>query len=67
MVAGVRVMVLDEHGKVVEKGDCEALRTEGLRGEGDWWEYVPTAEGKLAVEVYDLAGNVVKKELVSGS
>ena len=58
LVAGVRVMVLNEAGKVVEKGDCEALRKEGIRGEGDWWEYAPTAEGKVLVEARDLAGGV---------
>jgi hypothetical protein len=63
MVAGVQVMILDKQGKVVEKGDCEALRTEGIRGEGDWWEYVPTAEGKVVVEARDLAGNVTKVEI----
>ena len=56
MVASVQVIVLDEKGKVVEKG-------EGLRGEGDWWEYVPTAAGKVAVEARDLAGNVVREEM----
>jgi len=56
MVTGVHVMILDEQGKVIEKG-------EGLRIEGDWWEYVPTAEGKVAVEARDLAGNVVKTEV----
>jgi hypothetical protein len=49
-------MILDEQGKVVEKG-------EGLRGEGNWWEYVPTAEGKVVAEARDLAGNVVKEEI----
>jgi hypothetical protein len=34
---------VDEQGKVVEKG-------EAIKGRGDWWEYVPTTEGKLAVE-----------------
>jgi hypothetical protein len=58
MVAGVQVIILDEQGKVVEKG-------EGIRGEGDWWEYVPTAEGKVVVEARDLAGNVVKAEINS--
>jgi hypothetical protein len=65
MVAGVQVLILDEQGKVVEKGDCEALRKEGLRGEGDWWEYVPAAEGKVVVEARDLAGNVAKAEINS--
>jgi hypothetical protein len=47
MLAGVQVMVLDK----------------GIRGKGDWWEYAPTAEGKMIVEARDLAGNVVKAEL----
>lgn len=58
MVAGVQVMILNEQGKVVEKG-------EALRGEGVWWEYVPTAAGRVVVEVRDLAGNVVKAEINS--
>ena len=36
--------------KIVEKG-------EGLRAEGDRWEYVPTAAGKV-VEARDLASAV---------
>jgi hypothetical protein len=52
----VQVLILDEQGKVVEKGDA-------LRSKGDWWEYVPTAEGKVVLEVRDLAGNVVKEEM----
>ena len=55
MVASVQVLVLDEKGKVMEKG-------EGVKKKGDWWEYAPTAEGKLVVETRDLAGNVVKEE-----
>ena len=35
---------------------------EGLRSEGDRWEYVPTATGKVVAEARDLAGNVVKEE-----
>jgi len=31
---------------------------------GNWWEYVPGTEGKVAVEARDLAGNKVKTELV---
>jgi len=60
MVASVQVMILDEEEKVVEKG-------EALRCKGDWWEYRPTAEGKVVVEARDLAGNIAKEELVSGS
>jgi len=54
-VAGVQVLVLDEDGKIVEKGDATQRR-------GDWWEYVPRAEGKVIVEARDLPGNVVKAE-----
>ena len=46
MVTSVLVLVLDEQGKVLEKGD--------------WWEYTPTAEGKLVVEAQDLTRKVVK-------
>jgi hypothetical protein len=55
MVAGVQVLILDEQGRVAERG-------EGLRGKSDWWEYVPSAKGKVVVEARDLAGNVVKVE-----
>jgi hypothetical protein len=58
MVASVQVMILDEEGKVMEKG-------EGIRKKGDWWEYVPSVEGKVVLDVRDLAGNVVKGELGS--
>jgi hypothetical protein len=63
-VAGVEVRILDEEGKVVEKG--EAIREKGIREEGiggDWWEYAPTAAGKVVVEARDLAGNTVKAEI----
>ena len=55
-VAGVQVLVLDEEGKIIEKGDA-------TQGRGDWWEYVPSAEGKVIVEARDLAENVMKLEL----
>jgi len=56
LVAGVQVMVLDEQGRAVEQG-------EGIKGQGDWWEYTPTAEGKVVVNARDLAGNVAEMEL----
>jgi len=59
MVTSMQVMILDDEGKIVEKG-------EALRGEGDWWEYVPGAEGKVVVEARDLAGNVVREEETMG-
>ncbi len=54
-VAGVQVTILDEQGKVVEKG-------EGIRGDSGWWEYMPAGTGKIVVEARDLAGNVTRKE-----
>jgi hypothetical protein len=54
-VAGVQVVVLDEEGNMLEKG-------EATQGRSDWWEYVPAAEGKVVVEARDLPGNVVKAE-----
>jgi hypothetical protein len=56
MVAGMQMMVLDEQGNVVEQG-------EGIKGQGDWWEYTPAAEGKLVVKARDLAGNVAGMEV----
>jgi len=46
------VLVLDEKGKALEKG-------EGVKKKGDWLEYAPTAEGKVVVEVRGLAENGV--------
>ena len=54
MVTKVQVMVLDEQGEVVEGG-------EGIRSEGDWWEYLPNVAGKtITATAWDLAGNVTK-------
>jgi hypothetical protein len=39
MVTEVQVTVLDEEGKVLEKG-------EGIKGEGKWWEFASNTEGK---------------------
>ena len=55
MVASVQVKILNEAGKVVERG-------QGIRGEGDWWEYTPSSKGKAVVEARDLPGNVAKAE-----
>lgn len=52
LVGRVVVMILDNEGKIREKG-------EGVRGSGDWWEYVTTTEGRVRVEAWDLAGNVI--------
>jgi hypothetical protein len=56
MVASVDVLVLDEKGKEVERGQA-------VKGQGDWWEYSPSAPGRVIVEVSDLPGNKVAKEL----
>ena len=56
LVASVEVLVLDEAGKEVERGLA-------LQGQGDWWEYVPSAAGRVVVEVSDLPGNTVKGEI----
>jgi hypothetical protein len=56
MVAGVQVLVLDERRKILEKG-------EAIQKKDDWWEYAPTAEGKVVVEARDLAGNRVREEI----
>jgi len=55
MVTKVVITILDEEGKIVEKG-------EGVRQEGDWWEYVPSTVGKtVTAEAWDLAGNKTLK------
>ncbi len=51
-VASVVVMILDEEGKVIEKGDAKQV-------ESDEWEYVCNAEGKVVAEARDLPGNKV--------
>ncbi len=56
-VAGVRVMVHDEYGKLVEAGDARQTQK-------DWWEYVPECKGRVSVTAWDLPGNKVHMELV---
>jgi hypothetical protein len=56
MVAGVKVTVRDEQGKLVEVGDA-------IQQEKDWWEYTPQVEGKVSVSASDLPGNQVRIEL----
>lgn len=57
MVTQVRVTVFDEAGKPLEFVD-------GVRGEGNWWEFAPhaaQAEGtKIVAQAWDLANNVTK-------
>ena len=56
LVTRVLVTILDNEGKVREKG-------EGVKRKGDWWEYVPATEGRVRVEARDLAGNVAEAEI----
>ncbi|HSA99905.1 MAG TPA: hypothetical protein VLE49_04590 [Anaerolineales bacterium] len=56
LVTRVLVTILDEEGEIREKG-------EGIRAEGDWWEYVSAREGRVRVEAWDLAGNVARREI----
>jgi len=52
-VAGVRVTILDEAGMALEQG-------EALPAQGDTWRYQARQTGIAQVEVWDLAGNVVR-------
>ena len=56
MVASVEVLVFDEAGKEVERG-------EAIQRSGGLWEYVPSAAGRVVVEVSDLPGNTVRGEV----
>ncbi len=54
MVTKVQVKILNEEGKILEKG-------EGIRREGDWWEFASHAEGKtIMAEAWDLPGHVTR-------
>jgi len=55
-VAKVLVSVLNEEGKPLEQG-------EAVSGDGQLWEYSTSTEGKIIVEVWDFARNIVKKEV----
>ena len=52
MVTKVLVNILDEEGKVLEKG--EAVRK---NPKTKWWEYATHTEGQIMAEAWDLAGN----------
>ncbi len=57
MVTKVSVTVFDEAGKPLEFLD-------GVRGEGNWWECTPQAEGaKIVAQAWDLANNGVKLQI----
>jgi hypothetical protein len=57
MVAGVKVTVHDEQGKLLEVGDASQVDT-------DWWTYIPQVEGRVSATAWDLPGNQVHMELV---
>ena len=53
-VTRVRVSILDEEGKVLERG-------EGIRSKGNWWRFTPQMDGRTIVaEAWDLPRNVTK-------
>lgn len=55
-VTRVEVRILDEEGQVVEVGDAAQVGT-------DVWEFGSSAEGRVVVKVWDLAGNEVEEEV----
>lgn len=55
-VAGVRVSVRNEKGKLLESGDAKEVRK-------DWWEYIPKAKGRVSASAWDIPGNKVRAEL----
>jgi hypothetical protein len=55
-VAGVRVIVRNEKGKLLEAGDAKQVRK-------DWWEYIPKAKGGVSASAWDIPGNKVRMEL----
>ena len=55
MVTRVQVTILDEAGKVIEKG-------EAVKADGDWWEFASMKDGKILAEAWDLAGNIARKD-----
>ena len=56
LVAKVWVSILDKDGKMLEQGEATRRRDQV-------WEYTANADGTIKVEVWDLAGNVAKKEV----
>jgi hypothetical protein len=72
-VAGVRVSILDEQGKLLEQGEAAGPSTGFRQAQPTssgcalgWWVYTPGrlsgAGEKLVVEARDLAGNVTRAE-----
>ncbi len=56
MVAGVRVTVRNEKGRLLEAGDAKQVKK-------DWWEYAPKCKGRVSASAWDLPGNKVRIEL----
>jgi hypothetical protein len=57
IVAGVKVTICDEQGKLLEVGDAVYL-------EGDMWEYAAKLEGKrIVVQAFDIPGNCARTVL----
>lgn len=53
-VTRVRVTILDEGGKVLEKGEC-------TKGKGNWWTFTPTVRGHTIIaEACDMPKNMTK-------
>ena len=57
LVTKVLVSVLDNSWNTLESGDA-------TQADGDWWEYIPGAEGhRIVVKAFDLPGNFARLEL----
>jgi hypothetical protein len=63
LVSRVVVVVVDERGKIVEKGEGTRCQVSGARSPDDWWEYATAAEGRVRVEAWDLAGDAARAEI----
>ena len=55
MVTKVTVTILDEAGQHLEQGEAELTL-------GVWWDYRAENHGRIQVEVWDMAGNVTRRE-----
>ena len=55
-VASVIVRIYDEQGKLVEVGKAREIQK-------DWWEYSPTAAGRISITAYDLPDNKARIDL----
>ena len=54
-VTKVVITVLDPEGKSLEQGEAELVL-------GVWWDYRAANRGRIRVEAWDLAGNMVRRE-----